>query len=62
LAYNELQSYEETVIFGNAINMPVPVRKGYTFDGWYYNGKKVEISEWNFDEDVTLEARWIPNS
>ena len=62
LAYNESQSYEETVTFGNVIDLPVPVRKGYTFDGWYYNDKKVEDGEWNFDEDATLEARWIPNS
>lgn len=62
LAYNNSQSYEEAVSFGESFNTPIPVRKGYVFDGWYYNGQKVEDGEWNFDEDVTLEARWIPNS
>ena len=59
LAYVESQVLEKTATFGGAFELPTPVRKGYTFDGWYYNGKKVEDGEWNFDEDVTLEARWI---
>lgn len=37
-----------------------PVRSGYIFDGWYYNGV-----EWDFDNDtvtknITLVAKWIP--
>lgn len=34
-----------------------PVKNGYSFDGWYYNGVK-----YNFDKaisgNITLEARW----
>ncbi len=34
-----------------------PIKKGYKFDGWYYNGIK-----YNFDKvvsgDITLEAKW----
>ena len=41
--------------------MLTPVRKDYTFDGWYYNGQKVEDGEWSLDEDVVLTAKWIPS-
>ena len=61
LAHNDSQSHKETITFGETVEMPIPVRKGYTFDGWYYNGKKVENGEWNIDEDVILTAKWIAN-
>ena len=60
--YTTQEEIEKEVVFGESFEVLKPVREGYTFDGWYYNGKKVEDGEWNFDEDVTLEARWIPNS
>jgi uncharacterized repeat protein (TIGR02543 family) len=53
---------ERTATFGSVFEMPIPVRKGYIFDGWYYNGKKVENGEWSFDEDVVLTAKWIPSA
>lgn len=34
-----------------------PVKNGYTFDGWYLNGKKVDFSE-PFTSDCTIIARF----
>ena len=40
-----------------AIAPKEPIKNGYEFDGWYYNGIK-----YNFDKvvssNITLEARW----
>ena len=33
-------------------------RVGYQFNGWYYNGQKVEDGKWSIDSDVTLVANW----
>lgn len=44
--------------------LPVPVRDGYTFDGWYTQsegGQKVDSSTL-FTGDKELFAHWIPNS
>ena len=60
LAYDPQQTHVETVIYGEYISMPIPVRNGYTFDGWYHDGVKVESGEWSIDQDVTLVANWIP--
>ncbi len=34
-----------------------PVKDGYTFVGWYYNGEKFDFST-KVTKDMTLEARW----
>lgn len=36
-----------------------PTRTGYTFDGWYRDGKKVETVYTETLDDVVLVARWI---
>ena len=45
---------------GKAYTLPVPIREGYTFDGWYYNGKIVPIygDSWNFDTHIEFVAKW----
>ncbi|HBA69381.1 MAG TPA: hypothetical protein DCZ40_08500 [Lachnospiraceae bacterium] len=50
--------------YGNLVEMPKePVRQGYTFEGWYYEGHEDET--WDFSVgkvggDLTLIARWEP--
>lgn len=44
-------------------NLPIPVRNGYTFEGWYdsqdYSGKKYEKTDYDaFNNGITLYAKW----
>ena len=48
-----------TVSTGDPIGeLPVPMRPGYTFFGWYLNGSKVTAS-YVVTEPVTLTADWV---
>ena len=48
-----------TVVTGDPIGeLPVPMRPGYTFFGWYLNGSKVTAS-YVVTEPVTLTADWV---
>lgn len=38
-----------------------PIKEGYTFEGWYYNGKKFDFTT-KITEDMILEARWTNDS
>ncbi len=43
-----------------AITVPTPVREGYEFDGWYYNGVKVDPATYvPTVGNKTFEAHWI---
>ncbi len=44
--YDELKEVEE------------PEKVGHTFKGWYYNGKKIDITKAKITEDMTLEAQF----
>ena len=46
--------------YSKEYSLPVPVRPGYTFDGWYYGDTKVEASgaEWAYKKHITLIAKW----
>ncbi len=39
-----------------------PVREGYVFDAWYDGSEKWIFAEFVVTKDVTLTAKWIPNS
>lgn len=64
LAYNQTAQHEVAVTYGSEYTLPVPVRKGYTFTGWYCDGQPIETEDgrWSLDEDVTLTAGWEPQS
>ena len=54
-----------SVQYGMAVGqLPVPVREGYTFDGWYDEaGSRYDASSvYSVKGDTTLTARWIENS
>ena len=41
--------------------LPIPERKGYRFDGWYYNNSDTKVEQINFrNADHYLKARWTP--
>ena len=48
----------EHVPFGSYFNLPIPTRTGYTFLGWYYEGKPIESGNWSIASNITLESRW----
>ena len=47
-----------------SITLNSPTRYGYTFAGWYLNGTKLTklASGTYYGGDITLEARWTPNT
>ena len=47
---------------GDLVNLPTPVKEGYTFNGWYLGEEKIESGAWAYDHDVTLEAKWTANT
>jgi len=38
-----------------------PVKEGYTFEGWYYNGVKFDFTT-KITSNITLETRWTKDS
>lgn len=59
----DLQPGEETleVVYGYQYTLPVPVRMGYQFEGWYIGDELVE-NEYSHTvlNDVEFTARWTP--
>lgn len=45
------------------LTLPTPEREGYSFDGWYLDGQKIDASTFNATKgNKKLEARWIENA
>ncbi|MBQ8293162.1 MAG: InlB B-repeat-containing protein [Bacilli bacterium] len=40
------------------VNIPIPVKNGYNFLGWYLKGELFEEKIITLDRDITLEAKW----
>ena len=60
LVYSSGSTYQVTVGYGEEYTLPEITRSGYTFDGWYYGGTKVESTVvWNIAGNVTLTPKWI---
>ena len=55
-----VENVEVDVLYDNNYVLPVPVREGFEFDGWYYNGTKIETigDKWQISKNVTLVAKW----
>ena len=48
-----------TIATGDTLNLPTPQRDLYTFDGWYFNGNKVNsYTIFNYATDLNLVAKW----
>lgn len=50
----------KTVTYGEAVGeLPTPTRRGYHFDGWYYDGERYdERTVYQVADDITLTAQW----
>lgn len=60
LKYNDGVSADATIILikGTPVKLPTPTRSGYTFNGWYDGGTKVDSDAYKATENVTLTASW----
>ena len=58
----DVMSYECDVTYGEDVTskMPSPSKSFYTFDGWTYQGKLINLTSWNIDHDVELVAKFSP--
>ena len=51
------------VIYDKEYTLPIPTREGYTFDGWFdANDIKYQDGIWDELADVTLVAKWTPET
>ena len=63
-----LDQDSQDVIFDTTFSFPIPVRTGYTFEGWYTTSNNAgtaitdadgnALTEWNMANDTTLFAKW----
>lgn len=54
---NTIESIEQFV--DKLYELPIPNKKGYTFDGWYNGSELIKISGvWTIEENVELTAKW----
>lgn len=49
------------VSFDDNVTLPTATRTGYTFLGWFNNGKKYDSGVWKTANDITLTANWEAN-
>jgi uncharacterized repeat protein (TIGR02543 family) len=56
--YKSDSTYIDSVEYGANYTLPVPVRTGYTFLGWYNGETKVENGAWNIASDVILTPKF----
>ena len=64
MGYEGAPDRTEYVEYGKICTLTIPVREGYTFAGWSYNGvlytgpDGVLVKPWDLAEEVTLVAVW----
>lgn len=46
------------VSVGEKVKLPTATKKGFNFEGWYLDDKKLSSKE-SFDKDTTITAHWI---
>ena len=51
-----------SMTYDKDVELPIPVRSGYTFAGWYYNDTLCTNGAWKIAEDATLVAKWNANN
>ena len=55
----DLSALPTTYTYSKATTLKNPTREGYTFKGWYLNGKKVTtLAAKVYTDDIVLTARW----
>ena len=49
--------------YGQSYALETPNRNGYFFEGWFYGENKIEVTgNWEFADNITLIAKWAPNT
>lgn len=48
-------SYEQGV---GIPELPIPIKNGYNFDGWYLNGEKIDSINPDISGDIEITAKW----
>lgn len=46
------------VTYGEPYELDTPVREGYIFKGWKYDGKLLTAKNWLIDENIVVVAEW----
>ena len=65
---NELSATEKEVTYDSAYTLTIPTCTGYSFVGWYYNGRKLtdengkSLAAWDIPDNATLTAKWQVNT
>lgn len=57
-----ISSNSMSVTYNTNVTLPTPIRKGYTFNGWYKDNTKYNSGIWTQDENINLVANWTPNT
>lgn len=58
IRYKEGVTYGESITFDSEFVLPTPIRSGYNFRGWEYNGEEFTNGKWGLTTDITLTAQW----
>lgn len=49
------------ITYDSSFDLPTPKKEGYIFMGWFdENGEQIDTSKWNYLENITIYAHWIP--
>ncbi|MBQ8392437.1 MAG: InlB B-repeat-containing protein [Clostridia bacterium] len=56
-----VETFTMAVEYDSVIDIPTPVRDGYTFDGWYIGTEPFTSETWTITEDITLTPYWSAN-
>ena len=56
------ETTSQTVEYDQPVTLATPVKTGFVFDGWYIEDVKyTAIDKWEWEEDLTLVAKWVPS-
>ena len=60
----ELERYSQEMKIGSKYTLLTPTKEGFTFEGWFLDGQRVEPSgdRWKISSHVTLVAKWTENT
>ena len=53
---------QQSVIYGSSCTLATPKKTGYSFVGWFSDGKQIKNGTWTQASDVTLTAKWQINN
>ena len=62
LNYEGAANQTQNVAYGASYTLLNPVRQGYTFQGWQYQGAFISDGTWNYLDDITVTAIWTANT